>query len=314
VDGGWSFLFGFIIYVLDVLSGRLSGLNEIVCFVSSFIVSAIATALDTYVYDRKLCLFGQLFGGVVWLLPGITITIGLLEIYSGMTTYGSARLVYGVTVASQIGFGLSLGYMLLSRSDSIPQSFIDGCKPENSLPIECCIILIPMAAACMAIIIRSSLRQLPGMMLTASIGFLTSYITTNSGAGPSSSFIAAMMVTISARLYAYFDGNQRPFTYIVAGLLVLVPGSVAVRGMSNMWSGNSQAGFEFTFRMLLIAVCLAIGVFIALIPSKKWFIVSIERNTSLASQEGDFSPIGDIHLVFMNPMTRERRLTRVSTE
>lgn len=48
--------------------------------------------------------------------------------------------------------------------------------------------------------------------------------------------------------------------------------------MSNMWS-DTATGMSFTFKMLLIGVSLAIGVFTAMLPSKKWIIVKIEKVT-----------------------------------
>ena len=78
-----------------------------------------------------------------------------------------------------------------------------------------------------------------------------------------------MAVTLTARLYGQIY-NKRPLVYIIGGLLILVPGGMGVRGMSDVWSGNMQSGLEFTFRMVLIGVCLATGVFLALLPRKSW--------------------------------------------
>ena len=54
------------------------------------------------------------------------------------------------------------------------------------------------------------------------------------------------------------------------GLTVLVPGGIGVRGMSDMWSGDFESGLEFTFQMVLVSICLAIGIFLALLPRKSW--------------------------------------------
>lgn len=51
----------------------------------------------------------------------------------------------------------------------------------------------------------------------------------------------------------------------------MVTGGIGVRGMTDMLSGNTSSGADFTFRMLLEAFCLALGVFIAMIPRKRWF-------------------------------------------
>lgn len=99
-------MLGLVVYGCGAVARQLPGMSEIECFVSSFVATFVATALDKYVYDEKLCLYGQLFGGIVWLLPGITITIAVLELYSNMIVYGSSRLIYGIFLASQMGFGL----------------------------------------------------------------------------------------------------------------------------------------------------------------------------------------------------------------
>ena len=72
-DGAWSSLFGVVIFAIESMCGQLKGLTEIEYFVSSFVVGLISTALDQYVYGSDLCLFAQIFGGIVWLLPGVCV-------------------------------------------------------------------------------------------------------------------------------------------------------------------------------------------------------------------------------------------------
>lgn len=62
-----------VVWACGILSQRLEGLAEIESFASSFVVTVIACALDKYVYDGKLCLYGQLFGGIVWYVCLVTI-------------------------------------------------------------------------------------------------------------------------------------------------------------------------------------------------------------------------------------------------
>lgn len=59
-------MLGLIVWACGMISAQLEGLAEIECFVSSFIVTCIACLLDKYVYNGELCLYGQLFGGIVW--------------------------------------------------------------------------------------------------------------------------------------------------------------------------------------------------------------------------------------------------------
>lgn len=70
VDGAWSALFGCLVYIVGVICGNVPGLAEIECFVTSLTVAVLSTALDRYIYSDSLCLYGQIFGAIVWHLPG----------------------------------------------------------------------------------------------------------------------------------------------------------------------------------------------------------------------------------------------------
>lgn len=273
LDGGWAFVFGLLVYGLSALCEQFYGLTEIQNFISSFVVALIASALDKYVYNHELCLYGQLFGGIVWLLPGITITIALLEIYSRMIVYGTSRLVYGISQASQLGFGLTFGCRLIFPHVEIPDSFVNGCRDPVNAGFG--FLLLPLATVAFGIILNAQPRQLPGMIVCAGVGQIVGYAMSHASSETEDAtpFIAALAVTGAARLFARFCGKQRPLIYIISGLLVLVPGGIGVKGMSNMWSGDMQSGMEFTFKMVMIGVCLAVGVFLALLPRKNWMIV-----------------------------------------
>jgi uncharacterized membrane protein YjjP (DUF1212 family) len=104
LDGSFSFLFGLAVFMIGKFCEQFHGLSEIECFLSSLVISFLSSILDSNLFfNSKLCLYGQMLGGVVWLLPGITITIALLEIYSQMIVYGSSRLIYGTFIAMQLG-------------------------------------------------------------------------------------------------------------------------------------------------------------------------------------------------------------------
>jgi uncharacterized membrane protein YjjP (DUF1212 family) len=276
-EGIWAGILGsFLVYGIDLLCLQLRGLSEISAFASSFSVAFVASLIDRYLYTGDLCLFGTMYGGVVWLLPGLTITISLLEVYSGMIVYGSSRLVYGVSQASQVGFGLAFGTLIFNDSNSIPVSFSAGCK--SPLPEIWGIIFLPIAAISFSLIINSSMKEIPGIVVTSAVAQLSGYLLlihgVNSGVIP---FLCAILVTMAARLYAWAHGDERPLIYIIGGLLVLVPGGVGVgvRGsFTTVFQGNPNTGIAFTFNMIMIAITLAIGVFVSLIPTLKWFYSS----------------------------------------
>lgn len=193
-----------------------------------------------------------------------------------MIVYGSSRLVYGITLAVQLGFGLAVGYKIINSDSnlSIPVSFSTGCRD----PVEPYFgfLLLPIASISFGITLNANWKQFPGMVFTAGIGQLTSWYLTEIELGTEViPFISAVNITAFARLYSIVLGNKRSIIYVIAGLLVLVPGSLGVKGMSSMWAGeNTSNGLEFTFKMFTIGVTLSIGVFLALLPRKSWLLNS----------------------------------------
>lgn len=198
-------------------------------------------------------------------------------------------LINGLTL--QLGFGLSAGCRLIYPHVKIPDSFENGCR--DSVNEWYHIILLPMASLSFCLLINVERRQLLGMILVAATGQFVSYGLTYDTAGSDTMgvpLIGGIVVTAMARVYAHFGGNLRPLIYIISGLLVLVPGGLGVKGMSNVWSGDVSTGLEFTFSMVMIGVCLAIGVFLSLLPRKSWLIalrkgISLSKGTARSGPE-----------------------------
>ena len=284
LDGVWSFTFGVVAYFLHILCSTFHGLPEIQCFLTAFIVALLACCVDKYVHRGGLCLYSVIFGGVAWLLPGITITIAVLEIYSKMIVYGSSRLMYGVSLASQLGLGVIVGCKLIYPDLAAIKSFPDGCQRHVSGHYEFFLLVVSCVAS--AVLNNAHREHVPGMLVVAGSGHLANFIfevyrTHDVATDTLAPLVAAMVVTAAARLYCFYSsGNQRPLIFIISGLLILVPGGISLKSMSNMWSGNVQSGFALTLNMLMIGVCLAIGVFLATLPGKKWLHV-VKESTVL---------------------------------
>ena len=269
-DAGWSGFFGAVIYGVEILAEHLVGLSEILSFISAFIVAMLSSLLDRYFYQGQLCLFAAMYGGTIWILPGYSITIALIELYSGMVVYGSSRIIFGISQASQVGFGLALGIAFIEGGTSVPESFVNGCR--HPIEREWSLLLIFVIAAATAGILNTGLNQMPGMVLIAAVAQIAGYSLSTMRAPPAVvPFVCALCVTAAARSFAWWNRNERPLIYIISGLFILVPGGVGVKGaFRSTLTGNGQQGLEFTVSMLMIGIYLAIGVFVSLVPSTKW--------------------------------------------
>jgi hypothetical protein len=129
--------------------------------VGTFTVSLVASLIKRYSsIGPELCLYAHMWGGVVWLLPGTTKTVGIVEIFSKMMVYGTCRLIYGISMALQLGFGLIFAYQLVYGANFVTTSFISGCPV--SVDPNWYFLTLPMMAITTAVLIQAQKFQIPG--------------------------------------------------------------------------------------------------------------------------------------------------------
>jgi uncharacterized membrane protein YjjB (DUF3815 family) len=162
-DGLCGILWGLLVYAFDNQSYRLKGLSEVSSFAAAFLVSLLGAFFDRFFFSGGMCLYAQLLGGIVWMLPGVSITASLLEMYARMGVYGSSKLMMAIFTATQLGFGLQLGYRTVFQTNKIPDSFVDGC--HNSVDVLWGFLLIPIAVIAMGVILQAHYSQFIGKFI-----------------------------------------------------------------------------------------------------------------------------------------------------
>ena len=277
---------GVVVYFISFLCTLIEDLSQIECFLSSLVVSILSYLIETYIVSGR-CIFAQVFGGVVWMFPGVSIMIALLEIYSRSIVYGSARLVYAISLASQLGFGLAMGCGMCYPMKDMVNLFTSGCV--SPYPPIFKVLFLPIMSISMALIYGCSKSHFPGVVLVSGSGvyagaWAQSAMTSYSIAESVSCVFAAAVVTLMSRILGRITGHNY-IIYLSTGILVLVPGSIGVRGMSEMWSGDMNGGIIFTFKMCLVGVSLAMGVFAALIPRGMLILMCTNQLESVPSGE-----------------------------
>lgn len=167
IDGGIAFLFGLFVYYVEYLCARVRGLGQIEGFLASAILSLASFSFSRFVLTPLgilHCPYAQIFGGIVWLLPGITLTISSLELYSSMISYGSSRLIYGIAIAAQLGFGLGVGFHLINPQHTLPDDFTAGC-PKSDVSIYFDFLMLPLAVVSFCLLCNADIKHLPGKLI-----------------------------------------------------------------------------------------------------------------------------------------------------
>ena len=316
IDGAVGGILGMLTALTDEFSEKIPGITYVLPFINSLVVGLVGTLVDRWVFNggnniAGLCTKAYLLGGSVFQFPGLMITFAFLELYSGQTMYGATKLIHGICQASQIGFGLAMGYLLVAEEADTPLSFEYGCS--DSVDKVWDVIFIPLYTISLGIPLNSSMEQFIGSVISSIVAYVV-YNGLDLMRLPIEivPLFTAIALTTTSRLYAWFNGNEKPIVYTMMGLMMLTPGTMGVTGSFNTSMGESVTdGLAFTMRMIIAGVSISVGVFITLIPNLSWcwHHMRSERSSSNLNNENSHSLLqDDIEMSNRDRMRKETTL------
>ncbi|KAF9195868.1 hypothetical protein BGZ50_003129 [Haplosporangium sp. Z 11] len=256
-NGGWldmcvAGFCGLLVGILGIVAAKFPVYGNVFEITSSILVGFIAKA-----FGDRVCFSAVALAGVVVLLPGLLLTQAIMELASRNVVSGAVRMFYALMYAFFLGFGLTLGAEIWD--------YITG-GPIAASPTACqhainrwwYFLIYPAVSASINIVFNANLRQWFGMTLVTSVGLVFTLFLKS---GPQiTAAIAAFAVGITGQLYGRLTG-QLSYVPLLSGVLLLVPGSVGVRGILAIIGSDPSQGFTFVLTMIHVSVAITLGVF-----------------------------------------------------
>lgn len=257
VAGG---LLGLVMTLLEMTAERSPALSRALLSISAFVATAgarLAPAWWPDVHPPVVAL-----SAIVVMLPGLTFTTAMMELATANLASGMARLAgAGVTLVS-----LMLGVALAQALVPLVPSLTDG----PSLAAAWMPLVLLVTPICIGVLLRVRRKDLPIALLASVVAWAGSYqgvstlgVQVGAGAG---AFALAAFANGYARLF------DRPATVpLVAGSILLVPGSLGYRSLTALLAGDVLVGVEQAFQMAMVASALAAGMLFgaAIVPTRR---------------------------------------------
>lgn len=193
---------------------------------------------------------------LIVLLPGMTLTVAIIELATGHLMAGTARLMGAVVGLMQLVVGVALGekaaLSLVTQVALVP----------DSLPAWTQWLALVVSAAGMGVVVQAQPRAFAWIIGAALVGFLG----TRAGVawlGPEmgvlvGAFATGALANMFARLL------QRPAQVVLTpAVLLLVPGSMGFRGMTSLLGRDTLTGVETVFQMFIVAIAIVAGLLVA---------------------------------------------------
>jgi uncharacterized membrane protein YjjP (DUF1212 family) len=263
LEVGVSFALGIAIGLLGRSSQRAAGVASIfeplAAFLAAFAGLAVRSA-GVDVDDRIVAL-----AGIIVLVPGLSLTVAMIELATRHLASGTARLAGASAVFLTIALGAALGRFVgesalgieAAHSKAAPAAPFDWLADPSQWTA---LALAPLA---FAVLFRARMREVPVILATGVVGFLTARLASSGNGDPAvGSFLGALAVGLVSNLYA--RRVNRPATVpMLPGILMLVPGSMGYRALDAFVSHDTLQGVETAFLMLLVAISLVGGLLTA---------------------------------------------------
>lgn len=196
-------------------------------------------------------------GGIIIMLPGLTLTIAMVELATKHVVSGTARLAGAVMTLLVIGFGVVLGQAIVAHTVGEAPLVV---AERLGWPVDLATVMV--ATACMTVLFQANLRHVWVMMVSGLLAFYSSRYGTMYFGAQVGVLGAAVVIGIASNLYArVFD---RPaLVMMLPGLLILVPGTLGLRSLQLFMSNSTMDGVQSAFTVLVVGVALVVGLLLA---------------------------------------------------
>jgi uncharacterized membrane protein YjjP (DUF1212 family) len=201
--------------------------------------------------------------GLIILIPGLGLTIAVNELAHGHLVSGTARLGGAMMTFLQIGFGVALGGKLAGVLQG------GGLDRPASLPLWALPLALLVSALAMTVLFRARSRDLPFILLAATVSFATSRLGTLAFGPELGVLLGAWLLGTLGHLLGRWR-NEPSALAILPGMLLLVPGGLGFSSLSSLLANDIVSGIQAGFTMLLIALSLVTGLMLASISSRSF--------------------------------------------
>jgi uncharacterized membrane protein YjjP (DUF1212 family) len=223
--------------------------------VASFMVSAGALGL-AHLLEPVSVLVATL-GGLIVLLPGLTLTVAMSELATRNLASGTARLSGAFITFLAIAFGVALG----NRVGGWAFGELPAAVPA-ALPGWAPLVAVVAAGLGFVVVLRAERRDALWIVAIGSLGVVGGRAGAATLGVELGTFTGALAVGLASS--AYERWTRRPAAVVlVPGILLLVPGSVGFRGLTSLMERQAVVGIETIFSMILTAVALVAGLLVA---------------------------------------------------
>ena len=250
-----SALIGLVIGLLSLLVGKYQSFGKVFEFMAAGAASALAGSF-TFVFGAY-AVSNATLAGLIVLMPGLTLTIALIELSTRNLSSGTSRLSGAFVIFLSIGFGVAVGGAIANLLLGEPA--VARADPMPAWTEALALVTMPIA---LTILLRAQWRDAMWIMIAGALAVGGSRLGVGFFGPEVGVFLGALTVGVASNWYARLLDRPAIITE-VPGIMLLVPGSVGFSGLAALMDEKIVSGVDTSFKMILTAVALVAGTLMA---------------------------------------------------
>jgi uncharacterized membrane protein YjjP (DUF1212 family) len=221
--------------------------------------SALAAFLATgaAVLWPPMSIYIATLAGIIFLIPGFTLTVALSELAQRHLSAGTARFASALVIFLTVTFGTALGGRLGELAFGAVAGNVPRMPPNWTEPVA--LLVAPLA---LTVLFRAPWSAAPWILVTGFVGYQGGRLGGELLSPELGMFLGALAVGLLSSLYQRWTGRPSAVP-LVPSILLLVPGSIGYKSLASLVERDVVLGIETAFRMILIAVSLVAGLLLA---------------------------------------------------
>lgn len=252
----WAVVLDFVLALLVgaalIYGGRVRGLVTVLPFVAAFAVSAVVYWLAADLQWGTVTLF-VVCAPLVVMIPGATITTGVVELAAGDVVSGGGRFVSGLIMWATLAVGIAAGAALADGPAA-------GGAPVAPVPDWAVLPAVLVLALGVGLFFDASwsLSAVLAVVLSATYGVVALAQTFSSA--PVASGIAAAVMFPVLRVVEVFRPRWPAAVTFRPAFWLLVPGSLGLVAITQATTDGRAGAPELLGSVVATVVAIAVGV------------------------------------------------------
>jgi uncharacterized membrane protein YjjP (DUF1212 family) len=245
--------------VLIDRSNRLLGRRNVPVFYQNMLGAAIATGVAVGLVAADVGVRPSLVvaGGIILLLPGVTLVGAVQDAITGFLVTAAARTIETFVLTAGIISGVALALSIGVRL-GVPVRIVDP-SPSGLGAVPLQVLAAGVVSAAFAVANYAPRRTVPFAGAAGAIGWAAFSLVDQLGLSDAlSTGAAAVVVGLGSYTFAYRQ-KAPPLLYVAAGVIPLLPGLTIYSGMFLLSNGNTLGGIATLGEALSIGLALAAG-------------------------------------------------------